>query len=180
MDNKELLEALQQCADATGQKYEIVPVDYNSLEFEERVKFNCYYCGKYNNSWKCPPKLPEIDYKKMFSEYENMAFVYSRYYFDDDNYDAVRAESTNHLHRTLLKMEKCLWDNNRSMAISFIGGSCKLCKNGCGKDKCNNPYMARSPLEATGINIVKTAAKYGIEINFPPQKFIMRLGMLLW
>jgi len=48
-----------------------------------------------------------------------------------------------------LKMEKLLWEKNNSTAISFIGGSCKLCKNGCGSDKCNNPYMARSPLEAT-------------------------------
>ena len=42
------------------------------------------------------------------------------------------------------------------MAISFIGGSCKLCKNGCAKDKCNNPGMARIPLEATGVNVIKS------------------------
>lgn len=161
--------------------YYIVPVKYEDLIFEERVKMNCFYCGKYNVNWKCPPKIPaSIDFQKMFGEYDNLALVYSRYYFNADNYNMVRNDSTTELHNTLLKLESFLCEHNNSTAISFIGGSCKLCKNGCGKERCNNPYKARSPLEATGINVVKTAAKYGIEIVFPPKDFIIRMGMLLW
>ena len=84
------------------------------------------------------------------------------------------------LHHTILDLEKYLWDNNNSTAISFIGGSCKLCKNGCGSEHCNNPYKARSPLEATGLNVVKTAEKCGIDINFPPDGAIIRIGMILY
>lgn len=161
--------------------YYIVSVKYEDLIFEERVKMNCFYCGKYNVSWKCPPRIPEsIDFQKMFREYEHLALVYSKYYFSTDNYNMVRNDSTTELHNTLLKLEGFLWEHDNSTAISFIGGSCKLCKNGCGKERCNNPYKARSPLEATGINVVKTAAKYGIEIAFPPKEFIIRMGMLLW
>lgn len=181
MNNREsFLEELYEIANQQDNNYDIVPIEYEKIEFEERVKFNCFYCGKYNVSWKCPPKLPDVDYRKMFSEYDNLAFVYGKYDFDENDYSAVRAESSVQLHKTLLKIEKYLWEHNNSTAISFIGGSCKLCKNGCGKERCNNPYMARSPLEATGVNIVKTAKKYGIEIEFPPKNYIMRLGMLLW
>lgn len=66
------------------------------------------------------------------------------------------------------------------MAVSFIGGSCKLCKNGCGKDKCNNPYLSRTPVEAIGINVVKSAKENGISITFPPENDIIRIGLLLW
>jgi predicted metal-binding protein len=55
-----------------------------------------------------------------------------------------------------------------------------LCKNGCGADKCNNPYLSRAPVEATGLNVLKTAAKYGIDIIFPPKETMFRIGMILW
>lgn len=180
MTTNQMLQEFENLINTETQKYTIVPIDTKELIFEQRVKFNCFYCGKYNNCWKCPPKLPDIDYQKMFNEYDNSAFVYGKYYFNSNNYQIVRNESSTLLHKSLLKIEKCLWDNNYSMAISFIGGSCKLCKNGCGKEKCNNPYMARSPLEATGVNIVKSAEKYGIDVTFPPKDFIMRLGLILW
>lgn len=53
-------------------------ISADKLIFEERVKMNCFYCGKYNVSWRCPPKIPEIDYKKMFSEYDKAALIYVR------------------------------------------------------------------------------------------------------
>ncbi len=151
--------------------------------FEECVKMNCFYCGKYGRNWRCPPNLPNLNYPKMFSEYDEGLFVY--YLFDVSNktqFESIRSESSVMLHKTLLNMEKWLYNHNRSTAISFGGGSCKLCKGGCGKERCNNPYMSRSPLEATGVNIVKTAAKYGIDVIFPllPREKIMRLGLIMW
>lgn len=97
----------------------------------------------------------------------------------ESNYAEVRSESSTVLHKALLTMEKYMWEHNEPLVLTFIGGSCKLCKT-CGVEKCNNPYMARSPLESTGCNIVKSAKKYGIEINFPPKDFMMRLGLILW
>ena len=66
------------------------------------------------------------------------------------------------------------------MCLSYIGGSCRLCKSGCGKDRCNNPYLARIPLEATGVNVVESARKYGISIEFPVKEFLIRIGLILW
>ena len=155
-------------------------IDSSKLIFEERVKMNCFYCGKYNMSWKCPPKLPQIDGKKMLSEFDNVAFIWLEMPIGEDNYTMVRNDSSVILHRALLECEKWLWENGNSTALSFIGGSCKLCKNGCAPHRCANPYQSRSPIEALGINVVKSAEIFGINIKFPPAEYMVRLGLLLW
>lgn len=152
----------------------------NSLVFEERVIMNCFYCGKYGHNWMCPPNLPKINFQRMFSEYECGAFILMRSNFTKGDYEEIRSKSSITLHKALLHMEAYLWKHNNSTAISFGAGSCKLCRDGCGKAECNNPYMARSPLEATGVNVIKSAQKYNICIDFPPKNMLLRLGLLLW
>lgn len=156
------------------------PMSPQELVFEERVKLNCFYCKNYNLNWKCPPKIPDIDYQQIMGEYENGLFVKVELPFTDENFSEIRARTTNDLHRALLKLEQCLWEHDFPLAVSFIGGSCKLCKNGCGQDRCNSPYLSRMPMEATGINVVKSAEKYGIPLVFPPKGSLTRLGLLLW
>ena len=173
---KDLLDDLQtKYPDING-----VWIDQHDIVFEERIKMNCYYCGKYNVCWKCPPKLPDLDYRKMFAEFDNAALIYLRLVFTEETFHDVRVDSSVLLHKALLDMEKFLWDHGNPTAISFIGGSCKLCKNGCGKERCNDPYRARSPIEATGVNVLKIIEKYGIDISFPPKEYLTRIGLLLW
>lgn len=155
-------------------------IDSSKLVFEERVKMNCFYCGKYNLGWRCPPQIPEIDFKKMIEEYNNAAFIFIKKTLANKDFNSVRNDSSIELHRALLECEKWLWENNNSTALSFIGGSCKLCKNGCAQDRCVNPYQSRTPVEALGINIVKSAEIFGIKIEFPPRENIFRIGLLLW
>lgn len=156
-------------------------IEPGKLIFEENVKMNCFYCGKYNNNWKCPPNLPDIDYKRMMKEFDvGMAVVLSFPIRNENEYDKIRNDSSVILHRLLLKLEKWLYQHNSSNALSFIGGSCKICKGGCGKEKCNNPYMSRSPIEAVGINIVKSMKQYDIAVDFPTDRRLKRIGLLLW
>jgi predicted metal-binding protein len=144
------------------------------------VRLNCFYCNKYGINWKCPPKIPQLDYQQVIKEYKNGCFVYKKFEIDAETYPSIRIESTNSLHKTLLEMEQILFSESGGLCLSFIGGSCKLCKNGCGVDRCNNPYLARIPLEATGINIVESAKKYNIYIKFPVKTSLIRLGLILW
>ena len=156
-------------------------MDPRELVFEEVVKQNCYYCGRYGRNWRCPPNLPQVDYPKMMGEFDGGLFVYIPYsYSTKAEFDTARTESSVQLHKLLLNLEKWMYSRNAPTATSFIGGSCKLCKGGCGKDRCNNPYMSRSPLEATGVNIIKSAKKYGIDIRFPTDNQMIRIGLLLW
>jgi len=152
----------------------------NEIIFENRVLINCFYCSKYNSQWTCPPKIPNIDYKKVINEYDNIIIVGKTYDVNETNYSDIRNKSTNEIHSMLLKFENLLWDKNYPMAISFIGGSCKLCKNGCAIDKCKNPSKARIPIEATGINVIKTLKNINIDIDFSDKTKLSRYGMLLW
>lgn len=159
----------------------MVKTKMEDMVFEDRVKLSCFYCSKYNSNWKCRGQLPkDIEFESVFSEYENLAFVYHKAYFTEDNFSEVRTSSSIALHNLLIQLEGLLWENNYSLVASFIGGSCKLCKNGCGKDKCNNPGKARTPLEATGLNVIKSAQNANIEIIFPPKDYIMRIGLIMW
>jgi predicted metal-binding protein len=158
----------------------VIQVNTEDFIFEERVKQNCFYCERYGINWKCPPNIPSFCYKTVLSEYEYACFVYKSFAFIKDDYFAVRTESSVYLHKNLLVMERYLFECSAGLVTSFIGGSCKLCKNGCGKERCNNPAQARIPLEATGMNIIKTAMHYGIDISFPVKDYLTRIGLILW
>jgi predicted metal-binding protein len=156
-------------------------IRYDQIVFEQRIGISCYYCAKYGRNWRCPPHLPNLDFCAALSEYKSFLMVYKKFAFKDAvAYNEVRRESSLFLHKLLLKAERRLWDKNVSICASFIGGSCKLCKNGCDALRCANPAKARIPLEAIGINVVKTAENAGIDISFPPRDFIMRIGLLCW
>ena len=132
----------------------VYPIHYTDIVCEERVKLNCFYCKKYNRKWTCPPHIPSINYKLILKEYDHLAIIKYETPFTEDTYAQARYTSTNDLHKLLLKLEKHIYENNNSLAVTFIGGSCKLCKNDCDHIKCRNPHLARIPVEAFGINVI--------------------------
>lgn len=158
----------------------LLPFPIEGFVFEERVKQKCFHCKNYGVKWTCPPRLPNVDYRKMFLEYSNAAVLIYEVQISDEDFDSKRQHSTNIIHRGLLSLEKYLYDNNNCMALSFIGGSCKLCKNGCNKEKCANPYLSRVPWEATGCNVISSLRNIGIDVTFPITGTLFRYGLILW
>ena len=161
-------------------KLELHQITSDKIIFEEAVKLNCFYCKNYDNKWTCPPRIPDLDYKTILSGYTNIAVILYKTDVDADNFEMLRNKSTNVVHESILFLEKFLWENDYPMVISFIGGSCKLCKNGCASGKCANKGIARIPIEALGINVIKTMKNINIDIIFPPTLSLMRCGMILW
>lgn len=174
---------ISQIEEWLNEKYpdlKVVEIPISNMIFEERVKQKCYHCKNYGVKWTCPPRLPNVDYPKMFMEYNHAAVIICEVFLNDSDFEEKRTKSTNIIHKALLYLEKCLYDRNNSMALSFIGGSCKLCKNGCNKEKCANPYISRMPWEATGCNVIASLATIGIEVSFPITTSLHRYGLLLW
>lgn len=159
---------------------DVVRIDQAAIPFEERVRLQCYHCPKYGKCWTCPPSIPDIDYERVFSEYANRLLVMCSMPVDDATMEYVRRESTNILHKALLAAEKQLWRNDEPMAVSFIGGSCKLCAEGCDPEGCRQPKLARIPLEATRANVIRAASSVGVKVTFPPQGQLVRIGLLMW
>ncbi len=159
----------------------IYDFDLNKIVFEERVRAKCFHCKKYNKSFTCPPYIDHINFQKVFSEYDNCLVISVSFNSSDKiKYELIRKKSSNILHKILLEMEQFLWEHQYPLATCFIGGSCKLCKDGCAGDVCQNALMARIPWEATGVNVIKSV-KNGCnqEIIFSNNK-ITRYGLLVW
>ncbi len=173
-------DSLIELARSRTQFMSATPITFSDLVFEGRVQLKCFHCKRYGVNWTCPPKIPDINYKSVLQEYGSLLLFWCKMPFNEETYEFIRRESTNLVHRTLLEAEKLLLENNNSLAISFIGGSCKLCAQGCGTDGCRQPQLARIPLEGIGVNVVKSVKKFGINITFPPKKLMYRVGLLGW
>lgn len=159
---------------------EFKKLDIKNLVFEERVKLLCFHCEKYNQSFTCPPRIPNLDYKKIVNEFNNCAVVFCSMNCNQSDFHQIRLKSTLLLHKGLLKLEDILRKNNYPVILSFIGGSCKLCKGGCSGEKCRNPYLARIPIEAAGINIIDSLKSIGINVKFPIKDVLNRYGLIFW
>ena len=155
-------------------------IHLDDFVFEQRVRHKCYHCKNYGTKWTCPPRLPNVDYPTMFAEYSNFAVVICEVFLNDEDFEEKRRKSTNMVHRALLYLEGELYNHNECMALSFIGGSCKLCKDGCKKDQCANPYLSRIPWEATGCNVIKSLSNIGIDVTFPIKESLHRYGLIMW
>ncbi|MBQ7648931.1 MAG: hypothetical protein IJS92_07670 [Paludibacteraceae bacterium] len=57
---------------------EVREIQYEDIVFEERVRLKCCHCKNYKEKWTCPGKMPELDYRKIISEYEHKAVVISK------------------------------------------------------------------------------------------------------
>ena len=148
--------------------------------FDDRARLKCFYCEKYSKNFRCPPSIPRLDYQKIIRNCKQAVLFCCKQHFTGVITDDERRFSSEHLHKAVLAAEKILWDNNHPLAISFIGGSCKLCGAECPGDECQSPQKSRIMLEAIGVDITKTAAKVGVEIVYPPRGHFWRVGAVLW
>lgn len=170
---------VEQIRDILQAKYpemDAVVIRYENLVFEERVRLKCFQCRNYRTKWTCPGRLPAFDFPRLLGEYEHMAVIVAK---SDGVIEEQIREAGNNLHRAMLYLEKELFNRNEPMAVSFIGGSCELCKDGCSKDACVHPEQARIPWDATGCNVTRTLANIGIEVDFSGND-VCRYGLLAW
>ena len=157
------------------QAFAVLPDD---VIFDDRAKLQCFNCRNYNKKLTCPPNIPDLNYKEMISRYIKGLLVVVKMEFSEETFERVRMESTNKLHNILLKLEKIAFNQDNYFTTSFIGGSCKLCPDGC-SSSCRYPEKARIPVEALGINVVKTVKRFGLELKFPVKDYLYRIGLLM-
>lgn len=164
---------------------DILPIGLEELVFEERVRLKCLHCPNYGVKWTCPGRLPQLNYRRIISEYEHAAVVVQKTRVEsgewrDESEAQLFRQSANTLHRAMLDLEKELFSRNNPMAEAFIGCNCQLCENGCPAESCAHPSEARLPWDAIGCNVVKTLERVGIKVVFPPQEYLYQYGLIVW
>jgi predicted metal-binding protein len=159
-----MIDLLQQLQTLTLSVRRISP---KAFVFDDRALLKCYFCCKYGKNFRCPPNIPNLDYRKIIRSCSEAALFCYEQKFDGQITTDDRRLSSQALHKAVLKAEDILWKHNHPLAISFIGGSCKLCGCKCVDDECCRPEESRIMLEAIGVDITATAEKVGVEIVYP-------------
>jgi predicted metal-binding protein len=162
---------------------------------ENRVPLKCRAgCIAYGKNLICPPYVPTPDeFRKVLAEYRVALLVkfsskacadsdvicsLYKYWLDEDAPADKKEQAerfwndyfngSKEILPVMLELEKTALNAGYTLALAFVGGSCRLCET-CNVKAgvCIHPTRARIPEHAVGINMKKTAEKAGMPIKFP-------------
>ncbi len=166
---------------------------------DDRVRLKCEVprCAGYGHFFTCPPYVMSVEaFSRILLRYKWCLLV---------QVEARNIDSTDkgkgRINRALLKqntelhrpfkrkllevveaVEAAAFKKGMRFAAGFVGGSCVLCKR-CVEDKnseaCRNPFRARPPMEAVGIDVIKTARNAGLPIHLSSSKNVVWTGLIL-
>ena len=137
------------------------------------------------NVWKEPLRAKTeqagdaAEYQREGKEQAGDAAEYQREGKEQDGIAVSYRRVGKELHEALLYMEKELFVRGYPLAVSFIGGYCDWCAEGCAKDKCRHPESARVSWDATGCNVVQSLENIGVQVDFTG-KDVCRYGLIAW
>lgn len=161
-----------------------VPLFIKDIVFDFRTTYQCLTCSKYEKSPMCPPNVPDVDYfSRLLNCYRYGVLIAKKYNYNIADFDCKREESGPRMQNILLFLEQQAFQRNYYWALSFTGGSCRMCQKCSGTFSCNAPEKGRIPLEAIGVDVMKTCEKFNIPISDFPLKnkdgILYRVGLFL-
>lgn len=148
------------------------------LIFDLKVREMCKSCKRYGQKVTCPPYLESVEYyQTLLPQYAYGVFYFEKFAIKGD-YLELGKKSSLKIYKKILSERSKLLKDGHYFIVGFGAGSCKLC------NKCSFPCpiseRALIPLEAAGVNIVKTLGRYGIILEFPVKKYFYRVGALFY
>ena len=183
----------------------ILEIKLADIFFDPKVQTYCvnpnFKCPSYEHSWACPPEAPYLEeevskYQKFFlayfkfnlSEYvqelkakypkKSEANIKNAFFITNPLRDKLEQEIFEFIKDNRNKCEKklILWD-----------GFCRVCFNkkdrGCtydSGDPCRYPEKKRYSMEAVGIDVTQTVKRLNIDLEWPPNKYVYRLGLICY
>lgn len=148
--------------------YKAAIVNVTDISFDPSFRKLCEQnsCGKYGQSWMCPPYVGPIDELIIKAKKFRKALVYQIVDSLEDSYDfegmMVSAHRINQLSQALRQKFKSVLPGT---PLYLGAGACLLCKR-CAKldDKpCRFPELAMPSVESHGINVSKLASLSGMK-----------------
>lgn len=178
-------------------------IKLGDISFDPGVQTYCvnsnFKCPSYGHSWACPPEAPYLEEK--VSRYQKFFLVYvkfnlSKYIEEVKTKHPKRSEK---VIRNAFFMKTLLRDELEQEIINFIeenqtsckkrlilwDGFCRVCYNekdkGCtydSGDPCRYPDKKRYSMEAVGIDVTRTVLNLKIDIEWPPNNYSYRFGLV--
>jgi predicted metal-binding protein len=174
-------------------------IPFTQVVIDERVRLKCEVprCAGYGQFLTCPPHVMPVEtFKRILSGYK-WALLVQVEAKDIDSTDKGRGRINQNilmkyrdLHRPFkLKLleiveavESAAFKKGMRFAAGLVGGSCVLCER-CVDDKsshaCRHPFRARPPMEAVGIDVIKTAQNAGLPIHLSSSENVVWTGLVL-
>ena len=154
----------------------IKEINVNDLVFDIRTRVQCVYCEKFGKKLTCPPNIPDLNYFKLFFQrYKRGIILIKCYELNEVN----RELSTREMTQKIIDLENEYKHQGFYYTAGFIGGSCKECEK-CPNSGCANIQRSRIPIEATGIDVIKTCEKIGCKLERPGYRnMFCRVGLVL-
>jgi predicted metal-binding protein len=149
------------------------------LIFDLKVIEACRSCKRYGKKATCPPYIFDRDYYfHLLPSYQYGILYYDQSIISQNTWERDGKLSSLNLQKYLLEERQKLFSQGHFFVTAFGGGSCKLCPE-C-VHPCRNPDRALIPLEATGVNVVKLMQRFNVNINFPVDNKMYRVGAVFY
>lgn len=198
MENQPKFDDLIAIALKTGAtEARIMPAHEVVLDERARLKCEVPLCSGFGQYLTCPPYVMSVEtFSRILALYDwsMMVQVEAKGLDSTDKasggIDLKILEENDELHRPFqLKLlevvesvERAAFKHGLRFATGLVGGSCVLCEE-CVEDKtseaCRHPFRARPPMEAVGIDVIKTAEAVGFPIQLSSSMNVRWTGLIL-
>jgi len=162
-----LTDTLSEAEAATGVRvHEWAQISTGDLVFSPLLLEYCKsnVCGKYNNSWTCPPACESMEEQRgKILSCENV-FVFTTKHDLEDSFDYEGMTRGMELHSLLTADFK-----KRLRGVPVYGaGSCPFCDPCAFPSPCPFPEKKIGSIEAAGINVTELSKAAGLAYNNGP------------
>jgi predicted metal-binding protein len=198
MENQPHLDHLLDVALENGAtEARVLPAKHVVVDERARLKCEIPLCSGYGQYLTCPPYVMGVEtFSRILALYDwSMLVQVETTELDstDKSNGAIDLEVLDHndeLHRPFqLKLlevveavETAAFKHGLRFATGLVGGSCVLCEE-CvenkNSDACRHPFRARPPMEAVGIDVIKTAEAVGLPIQLSSSSNVRWTGLIL-
>jgi predicted metal-binding protein len=175
----------------------VIPSEKIVIDERARLKCEVPRCAGYGQFLTCPPHVMSVDaFSRIRSRYQWGLLVQ----VEARNIDSTDKAAAR-INRAVLKenkkwhrpfrlqlleiveaVETAAFKKGMRFATGLVGGSCVLCER-CVADKvsdpCRHPFRARPPMEAVGIDVIKTAQNGGLPISLSSSQNVLWTGLVL-
>ncbi|MFC1965049.1 DUF2284 domain-containing protein [Chloroflexota bacterium] len=187
------LASLSQKAQELGAT-QAVAVPVVDIVVDERTLLKCLVpvCSHYGVDMMCPPNvLPVSKFSEMLRCYHGAVLIKVDIPTGDlaDGKEKKQPKAMHIYRDTQMKLleivgrieSQCISDGY-PFAAGLVGGSCPLCEECVGVKSglpCRHPFKARPAMEALGIDVMATAGKAELDLNFSQDGSRSWMGLVL-
>jgi len=173
---------------------EAVVISARDIVLDERVLLKCMVpmCANYGVNLTCPPNSISFDdFKRILGKYScaillkisdiandkpegmkgqnSLSEIWKSNTIDGMDYLQALRQGQEKLYSIIEKIESLCLQKGYNFAAGLSAGGCSLCDECVGKSSklpCRHPFKARPSMEGMGIDVMATASKAGMKLEF--------------